>query len=149
MTCGSHQDVRYTTEELLDITAQYATEEDAVGVVYAPGDKEEVPGSNWVVPSNITIQGTKKGTKGGRKRCPRWFADAISYDDDKKADDSDKEYIMAAEQGFKRHARPPTYHFERLLESACLDHAYPIMHNLKECGMMKIFMSSGDLTRGS
>jgi hypothetical protein len=46
MTCGSHQDVRYTTEELLDITAQYATEEDAVGVVYAPGDKEEVPGSN-------------------------------------------------------------------------------------------------------
>jgi hypothetical protein len=32
---------------------------------------------------------------------------------------------VAAEHGSKCHAWPPTYHFERLLEAACLNHAYP------------------------
>jgi hypothetical protein len=30
----------------------------------------------------------------------------------------------------------------------CPNHAYPIKHKLRDCGMMKNFMASGSLTRG-
>jgi hypothetical protein len=40
----------------------------------------------------------------------------------------------------------PTYHFERLLEEACPNHTYPVKHKLKECDIMKNFMTSGFLT---
>jgi hypothetical protein len=43
---------------------------------------------------------------------------------------------------------PPTYHLERILEKACPNHAYPIMHKVRECGMMNNFMVSRSLTRG-
>jgi hypothetical protein len=39
--------------------------------------------------------------------------------------------------------------FKRLLEEACPNHAYPIRHKLKDCDMMKSFMISGSLTRGT
>jgi hypothetical protein len=45
-------------------------------------------------------------------------------------------------------ARSPIDHYERLLEEACLNHTYPIKHNLNDCDMMKNFMISGSLTRG-
>jgi hypothetical protein len=38
--------------------------------------------------------------------------------------------------------------FKELLESACSNHAYPIKHKLKECTMMKNFMTSGDHSKG-
>jgi hypothetical protein len=41
-----------------------------------------------------------------------------------------------------------TDHFERLLEEACLNHVYSIKSKLKDCDMMKIFMTTGSLTRG-
>jgi hypothetical protein len=34
-------------------------------------------------------------------------------------------------------------HFKRLLEEACPNHAYPIRHKLKDCGMMRSFMTWG------
>jgi hypothetical protein len=49
----------------------------------------------------------------------------------------------------KYQARPPTDNFKRLLEEACPNHAYPIRHKLKDCDMMKSFMISGSLTRGT
>jgi hypothetical protein len=39
-------------------------------------------------------------------------------------------------------------HFEKLLEEACPNHAYPIKHKLKDYYMLKNFMASGTLTRG-
>jgi hypothetical protein len=39
-------------------------------------------------------------------------------------------------------------HFEKLLEEACPNHAYPVKHKLRDCGLMKNFMASGSLTRG-
>jgi hypothetical protein len=33
-------------------------------------------------------------------------------------------------------ARSHTYYFKRLLEEAWPNHAYPIRHKLKDCGMM-------------
>jgi hypothetical protein len=43
----------------------------------------------------------------------------------------------------------PMDYFKRLLEEACPNHAYPIQHNLKECGMTRRFMTSGSLTWGA
>jgi hypothetical protein len=38
-------------------------------------------------------------------------------------------------------------HFERLLKEDCPNHMYPVKHKLKDCGMMKNFMTSGSLTQ--
>jgi hypothetical protein len=40
----------------------------------------------------------------------------------------------------KRQARPPIDHIESLVEEACPNHAYPIKHKLRDCGIMKNFM---------
>jgi hypothetical protein len=39
-------------------------------------------------------------------------------------------------------------HFKKLLEAASPNHAYPIKHKLKDCTMMKNFMTSGALSKG-
>jgi hypothetical protein len=52
---------------------------------------------------------------------------------------------------FDRHthqARLATYHLKRLVEEACRNHTYPVRHKLKDCGMMRSFMTSGSLTWG-
>jgi hypothetical protein len=144
--------VRYTTNELLDNAIQDATNEEAVRTVLVLGGWEAVPHSSRDAPSNIIVQGSKKGTKGGKKRQKwhtRWVAVMVGYndDDDKKVDGFKKEYAMAAEHGIKRQARLPIDHFERLLEIACPNHAYPVKHKLKDCDMVKNFMTSGFLTR--
>jgi hypothetical protein len=72
-----------------------------------------------------------------------------SYDDiDKEADGSDEEYVTAAGCDFKRQARQPNQHFEKLLESAYLNLAYQIKHKFKECTMIKNFMTTRALTKG-
>jgi hypothetical protein len=43
---------------------------------------------------------------------------------------------------------PPTDHFEKLLEEACPNHAYPVKHKLRDCSMMKNVMALGSITRG-
>jgi hypothetical protein len=48
----------------------------------------------------------------------------------------------------KRQARPPTDHFGKLLEETCPNHAYPIKHKLRDCGMMNNFLASGSRVRG-
>jgi hypothetical protein len=35
--------------------------------------------------------------------------------------------------------------FEKLLEETYPNHAYPIKHKLRDCGMIKNFMASGSL----
>jgi hypothetical protein len=49
----------------------------------------------------------------------------------------------------KRQVRQPTDHFKRLLEEACLNHAYPVRHKLKDCGKMRSFMTSRSITWGA
>jgi hypothetical protein len=41
-----------------------------------------------------------------------------------------------------------TDHFKKLLEETCPNHAYLIRHKLRDCGMMKSFMTSGSLSWG-
>jgi hypothetical protein len=66
-------------------------------------------------------------------------------DDDMKADDSDKDYITTIRRGIMQQGRPPTNHFEKLLEEAYPYHAYPVKHKCKDCDMIKNFMISGFL----
>jgi hypothetical protein len=46
----------------------------------------------------------------------------------------------------KRQARPPLYHFEKLHEETCPNHAYLVKHKLRDCSMMNIFMTSVSLS---
>jgi hypothetical protein len=49
----------------------------------------------------------------------------------------------------KHQARLPKDHFKRLLKEACLNHPYPVRHKLRNCGMMRNFMTSRFLTWGA
>jgi hypothetical protein len=111
-----------------------------------------VLGSSNAAPSNVAIQGAKKDTKGGKKRQnwrPQWVTDAVDYNDNNnnKVNNSGMECVATTGRSVKHQTQPLTDHFERLLEEACPNHAYPIKHNLKDYDMMKNFMISGFLTR--
>jgi hypothetical protein len=86
-----------------------------------------------------------------RKPCPLGTTTRTSHDVDydREAGSSSMGRASAAMCSCRHLARSPTYHFKRLLEEACLDHAYPIRHKLKYCGMMQSFLTSGSLTWGT
>jgi hypothetical protein len=59
----------------------------------------------------------------------------------RKANNSDEEYVVATKHDFKRQTRPPKDHLEKLLEATYPNHSCPIKHMLKDCTMMKNFMT--------
>jgi hypothetical protein len=139
---------------MLNITTQHASGEEAVRAVFIQGDRKVVPGDSRGAPPKATGNDTKrsaKGSKRGPKWYPQWVTDTTSYDEgdnDKEADDSNKEHGTAIERDFKRKARQPVDHFEKFLEVTCPNHAYPIRHKFKECSMMKNYMTTGALAKG-
>jgi hypothetical protein len=74
-----------------------------------------------------------------------------SYDDshDWEVGGSRAAHISTAVLSDRRLMKPPTDHFKRLLEEACSNHAYLVRHKLKDCGMMRSFMTSGSFTWGA
>jgi hypothetical protein len=64
-----------------------------------------------------------------------------------EADNSGVGYVATTKCDFKRQTRMPKDHFEKLLEVTCLHHPYPIKHKLRDCTMMKKFMTSGAPSR--
>jgi hypothetical protein len=74
-----------------------------------------------------------------------------SHDDDRnwEADNSTMGNVTAATCGGRRLTRTPSDHFNRLLEEACPNHAYPVRHKLKDCRLMRSFMTSWSLTWGT
>jgi hypothetical protein len=56
--------------------------------------------------------------------------------------------VVAATGSGKSQARPPTYHFEKLLEETCSNHAFPVKLKLRDYDMMKNFMASRSIVRG-
>jgi hypothetical protein len=86
-----------------------------------------------------------KGNKSGPKRHPQRVTITTSCDEgdnDKENDDSDEEHVDATECDFKHQAQQPADHFEKLLETTCPNHVYPIKHKLKEYTMMKNYMTT-------
>jgi hypothetical protein len=67
---------------------------------------------------------------------------------DGEASDSGMMCISTTARSDKREARLPTDHFKRLLEEACPNHPNPVRHKLKDCGMMRSFMTSRSLSWG-
>jgi hypothetical protein len=108
------------------------------------------PSSSRGASPDITIQDAKEGTKGNKKRCKHHHQETATTtnDDggtDKQAGDSSVVHAVMATSSGKRQPRPPTYHFKQLLEETCPNHTYPIKHKLRDCDMMKSFMTSGSL----
>jgi hypothetical protein len=68
--------------------------------------------------------------------------------DDDQADDSDEGYVTAVERDFRHQTWPPKDYFEKLLEASCPNYSYPFRHKLKDCTMMKNFMTSGAISKG-
>jgi hypothetical protein len=56
-------------------------------------------------------------------------------------ENSDEEFIGAAERNFEWRTRPPKDHFDKILEAPCPHHPYPSKHKLRDCTMMRRFMS--------
>jgi hypothetical protein len=85
----------------------------------------------------------------GQKRHPRHLvARASNGSVGEEIEDSDEEFVVVAKHDFKRCTRPPKGHFEKVLEATCPHHPYPIMHKLRDCTMMKTFMSLADALPG-
>jgi hypothetical protein len=67
----------------------------------------------------------------------------------KEIENSDEEFMAAAEREFKRCTRPPKDHFEKILEATYPHHPYPVKHKHRNCTMMRRFMSSAGTSLGS
>jgi hypothetical protein len=68
---------------------------------------------------------------------------ASNNDVGEEVKNSDKEFMATAKHDFKRRTQPPKDHFEKILQAACPHHPYPFKHKLRECNMVKKFMTSG------
>jgi hypothetical protein len=147
-----HDDVfRYTTEKLHNIANLYITSNKAATICPTQGSREVTTSSGKEASFDLAIQFAKDGAKGDRKRCKQHHQGAtttIDHDDGSygKAGGSGTGHVMTAAHGDRHQVRPPTNHFRRLLEEACPNHFYPVRRKLKDCDMMKSFMSSGSFT---
>jgi hypothetical protein len=140
-----------TTRELLDIMTRHASNEETVGATFILGNVEVAADGGRTAPTKATIKGTRKGAKGSKKRQkqgPRRIAIVAGKGGrDKGVGDSDEECLAAAEHDFKCQMRPPKDHFEKLLKATYSHHSYPIRHKLKDCNMMKKFMTLGAFSK--
>jgi hypothetical protein len=140
----SHEQPK-TAKELLNIATRHASGEEAIGATFTLVEVGVAAGSGRTTPPNITIKGTKKGTKGGKKgqkHRPHHLSVMANNDNVGEEIEDSNEFMVAAERGFKRHTKPPKDHFKKILEATCPHHPYPIKHKLRDCTMMKRFMSS-------
>jgi hypothetical protein len=119
---------------------------EAVGAAFTLAEAGATVSGGRTTPPNITVRGTKKGGKGGKKgqkRHPRRLTATVNNSNTgMEIENSDKEFIVVAEHDFKRRTRSPKDHFKKILEAAYPHHPYPIKHKLKDCTMMRRFLSS-------
>jgi hypothetical protein len=149
---GEHNDFfRNTFEALRDITTQHATSYKAVMPRPAQGSREVTLSSGEGAMSDVVAHNDRESVNGGKKRHKQRRQGAMTTTDhgnrnNGEAAGSDMRRILIATHSDSHHARPPMDHFKRLLEEACPNHACPIRHRLKDCSMMRSFMTSGSLT---
>jgi hypothetical protein len=102
-----------------------------------------------------STKGAKRSNKSHKRgRVATWRSQRVvvttSCDEganDNEADDADEELIAATEHDFKRQPQQPTNQFEKLVKATYPNHTYPIRHKLKECTMMKNYMTTKTFSR--
>jgi hypothetical protein len=136
-----------TTKELCNIATRHASGEEVVGSTFTLVNTGTTVGGGQAIPTNVTVRSTKMGAKGrkkGQKHRSHYLATVTNNDGvGEEIEDSDKEFVATTEHDFKRRTRPPKDHFEKILEVVCPHHPYPIKHKLRDCTMMKRFMTLG------
>jgi hypothetical protein len=63
-------------------------------------------------------------------------------------EDSNEEYVVAAERNFMWRTRPLNGQFEKVLKADCPHYPFPIKLKLRDCTMMKRFKSSTEALPG-
>ena len=111
--------VSRTTKELLDIATSHASGEEALGAIF---DRSE-----------------------GKARRDEGAGEGASNRSAKRKNKKQRHEgsLMAAADprgGWKPMEGTPN-HFEKLLEGPCPNHAFPVKHLLKDCGLMQKFLS--------
>jgi hypothetical protein len=94
--------------------------------------------SPLIVPRSASGAGNKR-----HKQRPQGTMTSHDNGRNWEAGGSSVGYISTTMRSDKHLTRPPMYHIKRLLEEACLNHAYPVRHKLKDRGMMRSFMTLG------
>ena len=109
-----------TTKELLDITTSHTSGKEAVGAIFdrlkgkAKWDEDAGDGAS-----------NRPSNKKNRQRCEGSLV------------------ATADSKGGQKPTEGTPNHFEKLLEGLCVNHAFPIKHLYKDCGLMKWFLSRG------
>jgi hypothetical protein len=146
---GQSDFFRSTFEEPHGTATKHTTSYEAVVLRPAHMSREATPRSNKEVASDVVAHCAQEGIKGSnkqRKQRPPGTTTSRNDGRDWEAGSSGVRCISITAHSNMRLARPPIDHFKRLLEEACPNHAYPIMHKLKDCGVMQSFITSGSLT---
>jgi hypothetical protein len=104
-------------------------------------------GSGWATPTNAIVRSTKrwaKSRKKGQKCHPHCLAFVTNNSGvGEEIESSNEEFVATVEHDFKRHSRPPKGHFGMILEATYPHHPYHAKNKLRDCTMMRRFMTSG------
>jgi hypothetical protein len=109
----------------------------------AQRSREAIPSTDEGTPSDGTTYISKEGDKKRCKQCLQGAVTTTGHDDGNNVEASGfaVRCTTTSAHNKKHQARPPMNHFKRLLMEACPNHAYPIRHNIKDCDMMRSFMT--------
>jgi hypothetical protein len=117
-----------TTKELLDIATNFASGEEAVGAIF---HNTKGKGSGKRTPTRAVLATTPRRRRRRLSNHARPFC------------------------GYHRAQEPPSPSeggmgvFDEMLEKPCPYHRGPAKHTLKECGMMKCYISEGAQGKGN
>jgi hypothetical protein len=121
-----------------NIATPYAASNEAAKHCPTQGSREATPSSHKETLLDIAFHSAQE-VLGRQEEAQAACRRGQDHNDgnDKKTGSSGRGHIVTISHSNKRHARPPTDHFKRLIEEACTNHAYPVRHKLKDYGMMK------------
>jgi hypothetical protein len=137
-----------TMKELLYIATRHASGDEAVRVVFVLGNGKMVLGSSRAHHQKPPACAPRAAERDKSDTLSGLLSLLAAMTMIRMRNVSDEEYVMVVECDFKCQAWPPKVYFEKLLESACPNHTYYIKHKLKDCTMMKNFLTFGALSKG-
>jgi hypothetical protein len=138
-----------TMKELFDIATRHPSGEEVVGAIFIQGSGKAVLDGGRGAPPKATDKEAKSNKRGPKRQPQRItvITRCDKGDNGKEVGDSDEELITIAEHNCKHQARQLADHLEKLIEVTCPNHTYHVGHKLKECIMMKNYMTTGNIAR--